>query len=202
MLPSFRKSISNCEENSVLIKTEDTCVYSTIVCANRIKYYVVLGLFILLNTMKAHCMDEGDTLESYQRHELTPEQIEAFLHNLSIFNDPERINKLITIFNDLLEGSEGNTGTLPQSEPRSLQSIFIALGLFIGATLLAYVIIRNWDNIKDLLFDMTSRVIELPRDTSPQAVLRLAWLLLQNPNTRFAFANAISRDFGLNRLEE
>ena len=39
MLPSFRKSISNCEENSVLIKTEDTHVSST--------YYYYLNFMIV-----------------------------------------------------------------------------------------------------------------------------------------------------------
>ena len=83
-----------------------------------------------------------DTLDAYQRNELSPEQVQVFLQELENINDPERINDLLRIFNNFamenninineilpvnmqhnIEGLEGNTGTLPANEPKTFQNV-------------------------------------------------------------------------------
>lgn len=119
--------------------------------------------------------------------ESNPEEFERLLDLLRNINDPGQIDLIRNqirqiaherhiILDHIFLGDDGitiaNEGRRP--ETWTYQSVLQSIGLMVAITLLGYVIYRNIDVIRDLVFDLGNRAIDIvPHDWMIRSVTHI-----------------------------
>jgi hypothetical protein len=161
-------------------------------------------------------------INDYAEEDISFEELELLLENVNNITDPEERIRVQRLINDIairynidinvilqphlqhnIVGHRGNSGNLTETLNfhRTWEIVRDAMLIAAGITLTVYLIMRHWDSIRDLLCDMATHIDLSGLPISQEVLIRLTAYLLNNPSTRYAFANALRIHFQMIRGE-
>lgn len=180
---------------------------------------VIISLIFLWNYNVVYCMEKEQigliiqVCNGIENNLYTPEQIQTLLNQVNSIQDPvilDRIRQRIIIIAgqyqidlnsflvphlqhpNLLGENSGN----PLEHTRNWSDILKALLLAGTITIFAYMIFRNWENLRDLLFEVGQRTIESVTPVALELTQNQLGVLLNNPASHAATVQVLVEFFG------
>ena len=182
---------------------------------------VTVTVILLIDNPLAECMYNGEsvqetelntTLNALAQGELTEDEARNLLTRINTENNPQQVERLRIMINNFARENNvdinnllqpqlqhtimnegGNSGNIPTNNtaPMTIIGILKALGIFIIGSVIIYLFFRNWESIRDFLFDVGHRLVTLPGNASRNDIIRIAGLFLQNPEHSAAFRRGL-----------